>query len=162
MLRPLLSRHLVFCSVDIMKTKRFKTSLTAVLLALGLSSAAPILSAEGGVAEAPQTAEPREYALERHTLHMGTLINAKLFGATPEAVKHYAIVFEDKVTDYDDLMSVHKDTPLNEVNRRAGEPVEVPCEIADMTKQALAIADETNGAFEPMIGPVVNLSLIHI
>ena len=26
-----------------------------------------------------------------------------------------------------------------------------------MTKQALAIADETNGAFEPMIGPVVNL-----
>ena len=45
---------------------------------------------------------------------MGTLINAKLFGATPEAVKHYAIVFEDKVTDYDDLMSVHKDTPLNE------------------------------------------------
>ena len=32
---------------------------------------------------------------------MGTLINAKLFGATPEAVKHYAIVFEDKVTDYD-------------------------------------------------------------
>lgn len=157
MLRPLLSRHLVFCSVDIMKTKRFKTSLTAVLLALGLSSAAPILSAEGGVAEAPQTAEPREYALERHTLHMGTLINAKLFGATPEAVKHYAIVFEDKVTDYDDLMSVHKDTPLNEVNRRAGEPVEVPCEIADMTKQALAIADETNGAFEPMIGPVVNL-----
>ena len=152
MLRPLLSRHLVFCSVDIMKTKRFKTSLTAVLLALGLSSAAPILSAEGGVAEAPQTAEPREYALERHTLHMGTLINAKLFGATPEAVKHYAIVFEDKVTDYDDLMSVHKDTPLNEVNRRAGEPVEVPCEIADMTKQALAIADETNGA----------LSLIHI
>ena len=157
MLRPLLSRHLVFCSVDIMKTKRFKTSLTAVLLALGLSSAAPILSAEGGGAEAPQTAEPREYALERHTLHMGTLINAKLFGATPEAVKHYAIVFEDKVTDYDDLMSVHKDTPLNEVNRRAGEPVEVPCEIADMTKQALAIADETNGAFEPMIGPVVNL-----
>ena len=157
MLRPLLSRHLVFRSVDIMKTKRFKTSLTAVLLALGLSSAAPILSAEGGVAEAPQTAEPREYALERHTLHMGTLINAKLFGATPEAVKHYAIVFEDKVTDYDDLMSVHKDTPLNEVNRRAGEPVEVPCEIADMTKQALAIADETNGAFEPMIGPVVNL-----
>ena len=157
MLRPLLSRHLVFCSVDIMKTKRFKTSLTAVLLALGLSSAAPILSAEGGVAEAPQTAEPREYALERHTLHMGTLINAKLFGATPEAVKHYAIVFEDKVTDYDDLTSVHKDTPLNEVNRRAGEPVEVPCEIADMTKQALAIADETNGAFEPMIGPVVNL-----
>ena len=47
MLRPLLSRHLVFCSVDIMKTKRFKASLAVVLLALGLSSAAPILSAEG-------------------------------------------------------------------------------------------------------------------
>lgn len=141
-----------------MNTNRFKTSLTAVLLALGLGIAWPAFSAEGSAAtEASQAQEPQEYALERHTLHMGTLINAKLFGATPEAVKHYAIVFEDKVTAYDDLMSVHKATPLNEVNRRAGEPVEVPCEIADMTRQALAIADETDGAFEPMIGPVVNL-----
>ena len=148
----------IFCSLEeIMKSNRFNASLAAVLLA-SVFAAAPLFAGESPVpVESAQAEQPQEYSLERHTLHMGTLINAKLFGNTPEAVKHYAIVFEDKVTDYDDLMSVHKATPLNEVNRRAGEPVEVPCEIADMTRQALAVAKETDGAFEPMIGPVVNL-----
>lgn len=58
---------------------------------------------------------------------------------------------------FDDMMSVHKDSPLNNVNKHAGEKVEVTSEIAEMTREALTIADMTHSAFEPMIGPLVNL-----
>ena len=88
---------------------------------------------------------------------MGTVVSAKLLGKTPEAVKHYAELVESEVKRYDDMMSVHKETPLNEVNRRAGEAVPVMPEIAEMSRMALKIADETGSAFEPMIGPLVNL-----
>lgn len=88
---------------------------------------------------------------------MGTVVSAKLLGKTPEDVKRYAGLVESEVKRYDDMMSVHKETPLNEVNRRAGEAVPVTPEIAEMSRMALEIADETGSAFEPMIGPLVNL-----
>ena len=98
-----------------------------------------------------------EYQLDWSNLHMGTLIHSKVMGRDSGKVKKFAEIVEDKMTFYDDLMSVHKSSPLNEVNRRAGEAVEVPVEIADMTIKAFRIAEETDGAFEPMIGPVVHL-----
>lgn len=98
-----------------------------------------------------------EYSLSWTSLHMGTIVQGKVFGKTPEETKRLAALVESEVKRYDDMMSVHADTPLNEVNRRAGEPVEVTPEIAEMTKRAIDAARLSDGAFDPTIGPVVNL-----
>ena len=133
----------------------FPCAVTLVMM-----TALPSWSAASDVQTAPShtmaVASP-EYMLSRHTLHMGTLVSVKVFAKTPEDVKRLAAYLDDEVAVYEDMLSVHKSTPLNEVNRRAGEAVEVPEEVAQMSQQALEIASETDGMFEPMIGPVVNL-----
>lgn len=137
------------------RTLRLLAVSLAIAAAIGFSF--PPESVSAAPASASQEAEAAEYELDTTTLHMGTVVSAKLLGKTPEAVKRYAELVESEVKRYDDMMSVHKETPLNEVNRRAGEAVPVTPEIAEMSRMALKIADETGSAFEPMIGPLVNL-----
>lgn len=133
-----------------------KLAVSAVMAAaIGFSPFPEVACAQS--TSAAQETEAAEYELNTTTLHMGTVVSAKLLGKTPEDVKRYAALVESEVERFDDMMSVHKETPLNEVNRRAGEAVPVTPEIAEMSKMALKIADETGSAFEPMIGPLVNL-----
>lgn len=141
-----------------------KPVLAMLCTALGLiSTSAPAVrdarAETAAAAAAPQgaTEATEEYELTTTTLHMGTLVRARLFGRTPEEVKRFAELVESEVRRFDDMMSVHRRTPLNDVNDHAGEAVRVTPEIAEMTRKALGIADETEGAFEPMIGPLVNL-----
>ena len=154
--------------------KSFKRTLLAGVVVSALSGVMPLvlaaesavttpttetqatLKAQTGLQPATQVAQP-EYMVERHTLKMGTLISAKLFGKDKDALMRYATLLDDELTTYEDMMSVHKPTVLNDVNRRSGEAVEIPETVARMVNEALVIADETDGAFEPMIGPVVNL-----
>ena len=103
------------------------------------------------------TAQATEYEASWQSLHMGTLVTAKVFGQTPDEVKRLGAIVESEIVRFDDMMSVHKETALNEVNRSAGEWVEVTPEIAEMTREALEVADLTDSAFEPTIGPIVNL-----
>lgn len=107
---------------------------------------------------APQAAETGdEYVLSWTSLHMGTVISSKVHGRTPEETKSYAALVEREVERFDKMMNVHEATPLNEVNRHAGEKVEVTPEIAEMTESAVAAAKLSEGAFDPTIGPVVNI-----
>lgn len=108
-------------------------------------------AANTSASEAPQ------YELSWHSLHMGTLISAKVFGTSKAQTQKFYQLVEDEVVKYDDMMSVFKKTPLNDVNARAGQAVAVPKDIADMTRESIAIAKETDSAFEPTIGPLVNL-----
>ena len=71
-----------------------------------------------------------EYVLSWTSLHMGTVISSKVYGRTAEDAKRYASLVEAEVERFDKMMSVHEATPLNEVNRCAGEKVEVTPEIA--------------------------------
>ena len=164
----------MFLSVEMSFAKSFKRTLLAGVVVSALSGVMPLvlaaesavttpttetqatLKAQTGLQPATQVAQP-EYMVERHTLKMGTLISAKLFGKDKDALMRYATLLDDELTTYEDMMSVHKPTVLNDVNRRSGEAVEIPETVARMVKEALVIADETDGAFEPMIGPVVNL-----
>ena len=130
------------------------SSALALLLAAGLPAAAVEPAAPAAAAGAPEAVE---YELDTATFHMGTLVKAKVYGPTQEETKRFAELVESEVVRYDDMMSVHKATPLNEVNRRAGERVPVTPEIAEMSRTAFEIADLTGSAFEPMIGPLVNL-----
>lgn len=98
-----------------------------------------------------------EYVLSWTSLHMGTVISSKVYGRTAEDAKRYASLVEAEVERFDKMMSVHEATPLNEVNRRAGEKVEVTPEIAEMTLRAVEATKLSGGAFDPTIGPVVNV-----
>ena len=148
-----------------MVQKALQKALLAAMLCI--AAAAPLATSQcafaqttadpAAAAAAAPAEEPSEYELSTTTLHMGTLVRARLLGRSPEDVKRFADLVEKEVTRFDDMMSVHKATPLSEVNRRAGEAVRVTPEIAQMSLEALRIADETGGAFEPMIGPLVNL-----
>lgn len=132
-----------------------KSVASSVLCAL-LALTAPVLSA-ADVQKTAAEASAQEYLLDWNNLHMGTLIHSKVYGQSPEETQRFAKLLEERVTAYDEMMSVHSDTPMNAVNRHAGEAVAVPREIADMSKKALLIAEMTGGAFEPTIGPIVNL-----
>lgn len=144
---------------------RFSTAVMAASLALVLSLSTPIWAqsdqsnavSRNAMASADKVQTPTEYEASWQSLHMGTLITAKVFGKTPEETERLAKLMESEIIRFDDMMSVHKETALNEVNRSAGEWVAVTPEIAEMTKEALAVAEMTNGAFEPTIGPLVNL-----
>lgn len=102
-------------------------------------------------------AQTEEYELPWMSLHMGTIISGKVYGSSEEEVLKLRQMVEDEIVRYEDMMSVHKKTALNEVNDRSGEWVSVPREVAEMTREALAVATNSNQAFEPTIGPVVNL-----
>lgn len=138
------------CNAYGMTMPSFKARISAAALAALLAAAPAAFSAEAP-ADAP------EYALDRTTLIMGTIVRTRVIGRTPEDAKRYAEIAEERLEHFDDTLSVHKKTALNDVNLRSGETVEVPCEAADLARASLAAADLTDGAFEPMIGPVVNL-----
>lgn len=101
--------------------------------------------------------QTEEYELPWMSLHMGTIISGKVYGSSEEEVLKLRQMVEDEIVRYEDMMSVHKKTALNEVNDRSGEWVSVPQEVAEMTREALEVAKDSNQAFEPTIGPVVNL-----
>jgi thiamine biosynthesis lipoprotein len=132
----------------------FKARISAAALAALLAASPAAFCAEGNAAA---SAEAPEYALDRTTLIMGTIVRTRVIGKTPEDAKRYAKIAEERLEHFDDTLSVHKKTALNDVNLRSGETVEVPCEAAGLAKESFAAADLTDGAFEPMIGPVVNL-----
>lgn len=130
--------------------------LAGLAAVLGFSMLATSWTANVAASES-QVSSEAEYMASRGSLHMGTFIQSKLFAKRSEEASRLSDLFEAEVTKLDDEWSVHKSTPLSRLNEKAGEAVEVPPDMARMIEEALAIAEETNGAFEPMIGPVVNL-----
>lgn len=135
----------------------FKRSFIWLAAALLCAPAPAVIAADAAPAAAAAPTVVAEYELSTATFHMGTLVRVKVFGDSEAEARRLAELVDAEVARFDDMMSVHKDTPLNAVNRNAGTRVEVTPEIAEMSRQALEIADMTGSAFEPMIGPLVNL-----
>jgi thiamine biosynthesis lipoprotein len=54
-------------------------------------------------------------------------------------------------------LSINEGSYYYEVNKNAPQPAELSSEAAQLVSEALRIADETNGAFDPTIGPVSTL-----
>lgn len=79
-----------------------------------LCASLPVLSihaAETAAAAESEQQEAKEYELDTTTFHMGTVVQIKVFGKTPEETKRFAQIVEDEVVRFDDMMSVHKDSP---------------------------------------------------
>lgn len=140
--------------------KKVKRAAAAALIAAFVALPAAWAEPEGvalPAASATEAAHASEYAARWTSLHMGTIITGQVFADSPERASELGRLVEDEIVRYDDMMSVHKATVLNDVNRLAGQWVEVTPEIAEMTQEAVRVAKLTDGAFEPTIGPLVNL-----
>lgn len=89
-------------------------------------------------------------------LSMGTLVQAQLYADKAETAEQLVQLFEQRLAEYDTLWTVHRSGPLNEVNRLSGQWVDVDCRIARLVAQAKRLAQESDRAFEPTIGTLVN------
>lgn len=136
-----------------MRQRYWAVAVMAFCLACGGVSTVQATDTQAAQAQV----QKEEYELPWMSLHMGTIISGKVFGSSEEEVLKLRQMVEDEIVRYEDMMSVHKKTALNEVNDRSGEWVSVPKEVAEMTREALEVARDSNQAFEPTIGPVVNL-----
>lgn len=90
-------------------------------------------------------------------LAMGTLVSVRLFAPQEKTVDEAIKLFEAKVGEYATLFTVHDQGPLNEVNVRAGSWVDVDCRVADLVEKAKKLAKDSDRAFEPTIGTLVNV-----
>ena len=113
--------------------KREYLIVVAMAFFLACGGLSTVQAAETQVA--PMQTE--EYELPWMSLHMGTIISGKVYGSSEEEVLKLRQMVEDEIVRYEDMMSVHKNTALNEVNDRSGEWVSVPKEVAEMTLEAL-------------------------
>ncbi len=132
-----------------MLSSLFRVLFAALLL--------PLFSLSPSALAADAADAPEEYTVSWQSLSMGTVVSARVFAPEADEARRLALLVQSEIERFEDMMSVHKETVLNEVNRRSGEAVEVTPEIAEMTREALWAAGETDGAFDPTIGTVVNL-----
>ena len=89
-------------------------------------------------------------------LHLGTVCTINLFdqGST----ELYGQMFQ-KLKGIEQAFSVNlSDSAVSQINQSAGiAPVVVPQEVIYVLQEALRIAERTSGAFDPTIGPLVDL-----
>src|SRR6267378_3588557 len=90
---------------------------------------------------------------------MGTLFRIKLYAADEQrAAAAFRAAF-DRVRDLDATLSDYKpDSELNRISRSAvGHPQTVSKDLFDVLAASQQLADETGGAFDVTLGPVIRL-----
>lgn len=131
-------------------------TLSAVVLGLGALS--PAWSMASSAQVEPSVVEQKASLVPVHwsTMNMGTYIQAQLYVENETKAKRFVEILDRGIVDYDNMFSVHHASPLQSVNDNAGHWVKVPEEVASLTERSIAIARESDGVFQPMIGPIVN------
>lgn len=93
--------------------------------------------------------------------HMGTLFTIRVWGSPEEAetVKSTVERSFQRVTELDRICSDYlPDSELNNFSRAPfGEPVRVSRNLFEVFQRAVAVADATDGAFDPTAGPLIRL-----
>ncbi len=119
-----------------------------ILLALLLSILLSLNSCELG---------NQNSTLKTARILMGTLIEITVVG--PQNKLHEATnAAFDEIKRIEDLVSFHKETELNEINRNAGiSVVKVKSELVSLIERALEISKLTDGSFDPTIGVIARL-----
>lgn len=128
----------------------FVASLSAAFL---FCSSFPTFAQTSTDAQQSQEVYEGSYA----DLAMGTLVSVRLFSTEEKTIDQALSVFQNKIKEYATLFTVHDQGPLNEVNVRAGSWVGVDCRVAGLVETAKKMAKDSDRAFEPTIGTLVNV-----
>jgi thiamine biosynthesis lipoprotein len=91
--------------------------------------------------------------------HMGTLARIKLYAAGPEQAQAGFRAAFDRIAQLDEILSDYKaESELNRLCRTAvHRPVAVSADLFRVLAASQKLADETNGAFDVTLGPVIRL-----
>ncbi|MCG5031632.1 FAD:protein FMN transferase [Mesosutterella sp. OilRF-GAM-744-9] len=112
----------------------------------------PAAAAETG------SGEPQLYQAEKNTFSMGTLIGLTVYAPTEDKASAWLEAADEEMNRLADILTVHGDSsPMIEVIRQSGRPVAVPEEAAEAVAAALKVAKESDSAFEPTIGKLVDV-----
>jgi len=88
---------------------------------------------------------------------MGTLVQVTVPGATEPAKAAAEAIFSE-LKRVEDLTSFHKPSGLTKVNDRSGNgPIKADRELLALISESLRFAKQTNGAFDPTVGPLTRL-----
>lgn len=129
------------------------------MLTASLSAAFLFCSSFPSLAQTPADTHSSQQLYEGSyaDLAMGTLVSVRLFSPQEKTIDQALSVFENKVKEYATLFTVHDQGPLNDVNVRAGSWVGVDCKVAGLVETAKKLARDSDQAFEPTIGTLVNV-----
>jgi FAD:protein FMN transferase len=87
-------------------------------------------------------------------LLMGTLVEVTVIGPAEKARTTIQGVF-DEIKRIEDLTSFHKPSALTRLNEEAGKgPVKIDPELLTLIAGGLKVARETDGVFDPTVGPL--------
>jgi FAD:protein FMN transferase len=108
-----------------------------------------------GACARPAAAAPHQ-AVTKRQLMMSTVIALTIYDPKSDAV--FTEIF-DRMADIERKMSVQKpDSEVSKVNAMAGKaPVVVSADTYAVMKRALTMSSLSGGAFDPTIGPIVDL-----
>lgn len=93
---------------------------------------------------------------EKTEFMMDTIINLKIYDGENEKAMEEGIA---RIAEIEKIMSAHlEDSDLSNINKNAGiKPVKVDRELYNIIEKSIEIAEKSNGAYEPSIGPLVEL-----
>lgn len=101
----------------------------------------------------------RPLSVRRTTFAMGTIISIEAFGSDEKQINHAITRCFDSFHQLDDMMSVYNNSSsLSDVNRNAGKnPVNTPKELREVIASAIILSQETGGAFDITLEPLMKL-----
>lgn len=109
---------------------------------------------------------PPNQALTRHEfshLAMGVRINAVVYASDEHSARDSVAAAFVEISRLDQILSDYRpDSQLSLVNSRAGQSfglgiTEIDPSFAEVLRGSLVVAERTDGAFDPSVGPVVQL-----
>ncbi len=139
---------------------RYFLILTALCLGVSSPDLAEAAAVEGADSIAPEAPSP---TVERRLLAMGTTLTIQLWGPSRGAALACSERLRDLVQKAEQRLSLWD--PESEVSRWNAHPIEQPFPLSDATanelRSALAIGEQTGGAFEPMLGQCLRAWDLH-
>ena len=91
--------------------------------------------------------------------HMGTLVRIKLYAVDSQQAKSAFRAAFDRIAQLDQALSDYRpDSELNRICRAAaGQPVKAGPDLLRVLEASRQLAEETGGAFDVTLGPVIRL-----
>ena len=88
---------------------------------------------------------------------MGTIIQAQVFARDSRTASALTDLIQNRALEYNSLFTVHEKGPLTAIAENSGKWTAIDCRAAGLIEQAKQVARDSGGAFDPTIGPVVNV-----
>jgi thiamine biosynthesis lipoprotein len=100
--------------------------------------------------------EPQRFEFTQ--VHMGMPVRVVLYAAERPAAESAARAAFARITELDAMLSDYRpDSELSRLSASARVWIRVSPELCDVLGQALTIAERSGGAFDPTVGPLVDL-----